>query len=392
MRVEIFAIFDYNVLKKYPFLDTHFKVKADSMITSINTSINNRLNNVIEELTSTRNLSDADFKFLLEHEEEIYPSNIDSLLSSFADKVRRKIYSDHVYIRGLIEFTHYCKNNCYYCGIRCGNDKACRYRLSESDILSCCKEGYELGFRTFVLQGGEDSFFTDEKICQIVSSIKSAHPDCAITLSIGERTRDSYKAYFDVGADRYLLRHETATDEHYKMLHPDSMSLATRKKCLYDLKEIGYQVGAGFMVGSPYQTTENLIEDLRFLQKLKPDMIGIGPYLTHKDTPFKNFPNGSFVLTLRLISILRLMFPYALIPATTALGTIHPSGREMGLKHGANVVMPNLSPISVRKLYDLYDNKICTGDEAAQCRSCLEKRVENAGYKIVTSRGDVKRL
>lgn len=308
-----------------------------------------------------------------------------------ADKIRRKNYGDEVYVRGLIEFSNYCKNDCYYCGIRKGNHKAERYRLSFDEILSCCEEGFSLGFRTFVLQGGEDPWYTDEKVCHIVSAIKEKFPECAITLSIGEKSKESYQAYFDAGAERYLLRHETADSTHYQKLHPDSMSLENRKRCLFDLKEIGYQVGSGFMVGSPYQTTENLVCDLRFLQKLQPDMIGIGPYITHQDTPFANFPSGSLTKTLRMVSILRLLFPYALIPSTTALGTIHPEGRELGLKAGGNVVMPNLSPVSVRKKYELYENKICTGEEAAQCRGCLEARVKKAGYQIVTARGDVQK-
>ncbi len=323
--------------------------------------------------------------------EIINTNEYDSKLFADADRIRRENYGTDVYIRGLIEFTNHCKNNCYYCGIRAGNTKAVRYRLTKEEILGCCKEGYALGFRTFVLQGGEDVFFTDGKVCDIVYSIRTQYPDCAITLSIGEKSKESYKAFFDAGANRYLLRHETADSCHYSRLHPERMSLSVRKQCLYDLKDIGYQVGSGFMVGSPYQTAKNLLADLRFLEDLSPDMIGIGPYINHKETPFANMPNGTLDLTLRMIAILRLMFPHALIPATTALGTIHPQGRELGLKAGANVVMPNLSPVRVRKLYDLYENKICTGDEAAECRLCLEKRVENAGYKIVTARGDVRR-
>ena len=237
----------------------------------------------------------------------------------------------------------------------------------------------------------EDPYFTDDRVCDIVSEIHRRFADCAITLSIGEKSRESYQAYYDAGAERYLLRHETATEAHYGKLHPAEMSLANRKKCLFDLKEIGYQVGAGFMVDSPFQTTENLVADLRFLQELQPDMIGIGPYITHGETPFAQYPSGSLEKTLRMVSILRLLFPYALIPSTTALGTIHPEGRELGLKAGGNVVMPNLSPASVRKKYDLYENKICTGEEAAQCRGCLEQRVARAGYRIVTDRGDVRR-
>ncbi len=316
---------------------------------------------------------------------------ITDALAAAADQVRREHYGDEVYVRGLIEFTNYCKNNCYYCGIRRDNLKADRYRLTKAEILSCCEEGYRLGFRTFVLQGGEDPYFTDDRVCDMVSEIHRRFADCAITLSIGEKSRESYQAYFEAGAERYLLRHETATDAHYGKLHPAEMSLANRKKCLFDLKEIGYQVGAGFMVDSPFQTTENLVADLRFLQELQPDMIGIGPYITHGETPFAAYPSGSLEKTLRMVSILRLVFPYALIPSTTALGTIHPEGRELGIKAGGNVVMPNLSPVSVRKKYDLYENKICTGEEAAQCRGCLEQRVARAGYRIVTDRGDVKR-
>ena len=342
---------------------------------------------LIDKLHQEQMLTAEEFHRLLANRSE----ETDQYARELANQVRQEVYGNKIYVRGLIEFTNYCKNDCYYCGIRRSNQNAQRYRLTEEDILECCRQGYELGFRTFVLQGGEDGFFTDDRIVQIVRKIKEQYPDCALTLSIGEKSKESYKAYFDAGADRYLLRHETADETHYSKLHPHSMSLKNRKQCLFDLKEIGYQVGSGFMVGSPFQTTENLISDLRFLQELEPDMIGIGPYLTHAETPFHIYGNGSFELTLKLISILRIMFPYALIPATTALGTINPLGREMGLKAGANVVMPNLSPVSVRKFYELYENKICTGDESAQCRSCLEKRVSNSGYSIVTDIGNVKK-
>ena len=339
----------------------------------------------IEKLIADRDLSDKELTALLQSD------NYDNELFSAADKNRREIYGDEVYIRGLIEFTNYCKNNCYYCGIRRDDKNAVRYRLTKEEILACCEEGYRLGFRTFVLQGGEDPYYTDYLICDIVSEIRKRFEDCAITLSLGEKSKESYKAYFEAGANRYLLRHETANDSHYRKLHPNDMSLQNRKQCLYDLKDIGYQVGSGFMVGSPYQTTDTLIQDIRFLQDLQPDMIGIGPYITHEDTPFSSFESGSLLLTLRLIAVLRLMFPYALIPATTALGTIHPQGRELGLKAGANVVMPNLSPVKVRKLYTLYDNKIFTGEEAAQCRGCLERRVNTVGYRIVTAIGNAKK-
>ena len=340
---------------------------------------------LIEKLKQQQTLTDTELSALLTAEYD------EQLLFTQADGVRRAVYGDAVYIRGLIEVSNYCKNNCYYCGIRAGNTKAERYRLSKEEILECCREGYALGFSTFVMQGGEDPKMEDAFICDVVSAIRKEFADCAITLSLGEKPKESYLAYFQAGANRYLLRHETATDSHYQSLHPKEMSLNTRKQCLYDLKEIGFQVGAGFMVGSPGQTIEHLIADLRFLQELKPAMIGIGPYLNHKDTPFRDCPNGSMKLTLRLISILRLMFPYALLPSTTALGTIHPEGRELGLKAGANVVMPNLSPKAVRKLYNLYENKRCTGSEAAESLEILKKQVTDAGYRIVVDRGDVKR-
>lgn len=307
-----------------------------------------------------------------------------------ARQARHKHYGHDVYIRGLIEFTNYCKNDCIYCGIRRSNKNADRYRLSKDDILQCCQSGYDLGFRTFVLQGGEDPYFTDERMISIISSIKQQFPDCALTLSIGEKEYESYQAFFDAGADRYLLRHETANDEHYRRLHPEEMSPLHRKKCLYDLKAIGYQVGCGFMVGSPYQTAENLAEDLLFIKELQPHMVGIGPFIAQHDTPFADRKNGTMNLTLFMLGLLRLTVPYALLPSTTALGTIHPLGREKGILAGANVVMPNLSPVSVRKKYLLYDNKICTGDEAAECRYCMQSRMESIGYHVVIDRGDCR--
>lgn len=337
---------------------------------------------LIDKLRDTNNLSDAEFLKLITDASE------DEYLRTEADKVRRKYYGDCVYIRGLIEISNYCKNDCFYCGIRCSNKNAVRYRLKKEDILACCDVGYDLGFRTFVMQGGEDNYYTDDVMCSVISEIKEKYPDCAITLSLGERSYDSYKRLFDAGADRYLLRHETANADHYQKLHPKRMTFEERRKCLFDLKEIGYQTGSGFMVGSPYQMPENLVEDLRFLQELRPHMIGIGPYITHKETPFAKFESGSFKLTLKMVAILRLMFPKALLPSTTALGTINPNGREMGLKSGANVVMPNLSPQNLRALYDLYDNKISTGEEAAESLAALKKKVESAGYKIVVDRGD----
>lgn len=301
---------------------------------------------------------------------------------------RKEVFSNEVYVRGLIEISNYCKNNCYYCGIRRDNNSVDRYRLTEEEILSCVDEGYELGFRTFVLQGGEDAWFNDDRLCKLIEQIKAKHKDVAITLSLGERSRDSFERLYAAGADRYLLRHETADKSHYELLHPQEMSFDNRMKCLQELKEIGYQVGCGFMVGSPFQTEKALAKDMYFIQEFKPHMVGIGPFIPHHSTSFKDEKGGSLELTLYLLSLLRILNPSVLLPATTALGTIHPEGRERGILSGANVVMPNLSPTAVREKYELYDNKICTGDESAQCKSCLSRRMESIGYEIVVSRGD----
>lgn len=344
----------------------------------------NKEKEIIDRLQKEEDIDLASLKILLvmTDEESI------SYLGQKARETAQRIYGNQVYIRGLIEFTNYCKNDCYYCGIRRSNGKAERYRLTGEQILSCCENGYGLGFRTFVLQGGEDGYFTDEKICGLVSDIKSRYPDCAVTLSIGERSKRSYQAYFDAGADRYLLRHETADETHYQKLHPPELTLSNRKRCLHDLKEIGFQTGCGFMVGSPYQTIETIYEDLMFIKELRPEMVGIGPFIPQKDTPFGEKTAGTLDMTLRLLSIIRLLHKRVLLPATTALGTIHPKGRERGILAGANVVMPNLSPVSVREKYKLYDNKICTGDEAAECRYCMEKRMESIGYRVAVARGD----
>lgn len=334
---------------------------------------------------SDGSITDAQLKELIEgkeYQEELIAS---------ADKARRRVFGTSVYIRGLIEFTNYCKNDCLYCGIRRSNLKATRYRLTKDEILACCESGYDLGFRTFVLQGGEDPFFTTPVLCDIVSEIRKRYPDCAITLSVGEKSREDYRALKVSGADRYLLRHETATPSHYKLLHTASQSLENRKRCLYDLKAEGFQVGSGFMVGSLYQRTEHLVADLRFLQELQPDMIGIGPFLSHAETPFAGFENGDLDLCLRMIAILRLMFPLTLLPSTTAMGTLHPEGRLLGLSAGANVVMPNLSPARVRDFYKLYDHKAYTGAESAQGLAELEKEVERIGCRIVSCRGDAPR-
>ncbi|MDR0878221.1 MAG: [FeFe] hydrogenase H-cluster radical SAM maturase HydE [Treponema sp.] len=330
--------------------------------------------------------SDAELLHYITTEE----TGVAEKLFAEARKVREEYYRTDVYFRGLIEFTNYCKNDCFYCGIRAGNQSIERYRLTLEQILNSCRVGDLLGYQTFVLQGGEDPYFTDERILEIVENIRKTYPDHAITLSIGERSRESYEAFFRAGANRYLLRHETANEEHYQKMHPRSMSLQNRKQCLYDLKDIGYQVGAGFMVGTPFQTQENLLEDLRFIEELQPHMVGIGPFIPQASTPFGSYPQGSFEQTLRMVALTRLLLPRALIPATTALGTISPEGRERGLMAGANVVMPNLSPKAVRKLYALYDNKICTGDEAAECRLCMEGRIRNFGFVPNMCRGDFK--
>ncbi|MBO4421081.1 MAG: [FeFe] hydrogenase H-cluster radical SAM maturase HydE [Lachnospiraceae bacterium] len=343
-----------------------------------------RYKEMIDRLSETHDLTDEEFSALIAVEDK----DVDAYLAKKADETRQKIYGKDVYLRGLIEFTNYCKNNCRYCGIRCGNKNAERYRLSEEDILSCCDMGYELGFRTFVLQGGEDPYFNDERLVSVVSSIKKNHPDCAITLSVGEREKDSYQKLFDAGADRYLLRHETADKAHYELLHPAEMSFDHRMQCLKDLKDIGYQVGCGMMLGSPGQKTEHLVKDIRFLKNFKPHMVGIGPFIPHHDTEYKDYSAGTVGMTLKLLSVIRLLLPDVLLPATTALGTIDPLGREKGLQAGANVIMPNLSPTNVRGKYLLYDNKICTGDEAAECIRCMTQRVSNAGFKVVQSRGD----
>ncbi len=342
------------------------------------------MKNLIDKLEKNQILSKEEFVRLLAISEK---DDID-YLTERAKCIRDDIYGKRVFIRGLIEISNYCKNDCYYCGIRRSNKNAQRYRLSKEQILSCCENGYELGFRTFVMQGGEDAFFKDEVVCDIVSSIKERYPDCAVTLSLGERSTESYRKMKEAGADRYLLRHETFDNTHYNKLHPVELDPENRKRCLRDLKALGYQTGTGIMVGSPYQTLENIAEDLLFIKELNPEMIGIGPFIPHKDTPFKNFESGTMEMTLRLISILRLLCPKALIPATTALGTISAQGREKGILAGANVIMPNLSPKEDRKKYMLYNDKLSDGEEAAEGLNKLKESMRKIGYEIVEDRGD----
>lgn len=324
-----------------------------------------------ELLNLIENISEEDKKYLIEK----------------ANETRVKTYGDRVFMRGLVEFTNYCKRNCVYCGIRASNNKADIYRLTLEEILSACEEGNRLGYKTFVLQGGEDDYYTDDRIVEIIKEIKNKFHDCAVTLSIGEKSYESYKKYYDAGADRYLLRHETASKDLYEKLHPGA-SFENRRQCLRNLKDIGYQVGAGFMVGLPGQTTKDYVKDIHFLKELNPDMIGIGPFIAHKDTPLANEENGTLEDTILMLSLVRLFLPNVLLPATTALGSIDPFGREKGLKAGGNVVMPNLSPTTVREKYSLYDGKICTGDEAAECRQCIEGRINRAGFSVDMSRGD----
>ena len=343
---------------------------------------------LISRLVEEHDLKDENLLYLLKNRS----IETDLQLKSEARTETDKIFGRAVYIRGLIEFTNICKNNCYYCGIRRGNDKAVRYRLSKEQILSCCRTGYSAGFRTFVLQGGEDAYFTDDRLCDIVSSIKENYPDCAVTLSVGERSFKSYKRLYDAGADRYLLCHETADAVHYSRLHPDVMSFDKRMECLQSLKQIGYQTGCGFMVGSPYQTDEEIVKDLRFIKTFQPDMVGIGPFIPHSETPFSDMMPGSANKTVFLLSIIRLMLPEVLLPATTALGTADKDGRINGILHGANVVMPNLSPQNVRAFYTLYDNKIYSGAEAAECRAQLDSSLKPYGFYTVAARGDSPRL
>lgn len=347
---------------------------------------------LLEKFLEQGCLEEEEFRELLDQFDQgsLTGKELDALTGK-AVALRQSYYGKKVYTRGLIEFTNYCKNNCYYCGIQGKNSNVTRYRLTEEEILSCCESGYGLGFRTFVLQGGEDPYYTKERMTKIIKMIKSRFPDCAITLSVGEKDHDTYAEWREAGADRYLLRHETADEDHYRKLHPDGMTFEHRKDCLYDLKSLGYQVGAGFMVGSPYQTNQSLAKDLMFLKELQPDMVGIGPFISHHDTCFKDMPNGTAEKTIFLLSVIRVLLPYVLLPATTALGTVDPLGREKGIKAGANVVMPNLSPVSVRKQYELYDSKICTGEEAAECRGCLERRIASTGYEMVAMRGDVEK-
>ncbi|MFD1179285.1 [FeFe] hydrogenase H-cluster radical SAM maturase HydE [Paenibacillus puldeungensis] len=337
----------------------------------------------IHKLYARGELSKDEIVYFLQH---LDPESRNELFR-FSHKRRLQKYGDKVYLRGLIEFSSFCRQDCLYCGLRASNRDAERYRLNPEQILECCREGYRLGFRTFVLQSGEDFWYTEDMLTHLVQAIKAEFPHSAVTLSIGERGEDTYRRLYAAGADRFLMRHETASRELYEALHP-SMSYDNRRTCLRMLKEIGYQIGAGFMVGLPGQTAEDLADDLLYLKALNPDMIGIGPFIPHDHTPLRSAKPGTVGDTLVMIALARLFVPDALIPATTAIGSLDGEGRELALQAGANVVMPNLSPVSVRKKYALYNNKICLGEESAQCRHCLELRIQSAGFSVDMGRGD----
>ncbi|MBQ7767100.1 MAG: [Lachnospiraceae bacterium] len=319
-----------------------------------------------------------------------YDASLAELFAKRAREVRKEVYGKDVFVRGLIEISNYCKNDCFYCGIRRSNKTCERYRLSREEILSCCEEGYALGFRTFVMQGGEDAFYTDDFLCDLIRKVKESYPDCAVTLSLGERGKESFRCLFEAGADRYLLRHETADETHYASLHPTELTLQNRLQALRDLKEIGYQTGCGFMVGSPGQTTQMLAKDIKWIEAFQPAMCGIGPFIPHHATRFANDKAGDVGLTCYLLSIIRLIKPNILLPATTALATLDAKGCEKGILAGANVVMPNVSPISAKQKYELYDNKAYGGSEAAKNVEALKKRMEAIGCRVVTDRGDVR--
>jgi biotin synthase len=360
----------------------------EKLITHNEDDINREVLRLIDKLNDDNYLDQAEFLFLLKN---ISLRELD-YLKELSDSVRKRVYGKSVYMRGLIEFSNYCKQGCNYCGIRALNTNVDRYRLDKEVILDCCREGYRLGYRTFVLQSGEDPKFDDDIMVDILKAVKAEFSDVAITLSVGEKTKEQYQKYYDAGADRYLLRHETANKDHYEKLHPTSMSFDNRMQCLKDLKEIGYQTGCGIMINSPGQTNESLVQDLEFIASFKPHMVGIGPFLNHDQTPFSGFDDGTINQTAVMVALVRIILPEVLLPATTALGTLHNKGREMVLKAGANVVMPNLSPTEHREKYEIYQNKICTGDEAAHCRGCIETRIHFAGYDVDMSIGHHKSL
>ena len=317
------------------------------------------------------------------HEELMY-------VTDKAREITNRNFGKSVYIRGLIEFTNICKNDCLYCGIRCSNGKVQRYRLTKEEILECCQNGYKLGMKTFVLQGGEDLFYKDDFYVELIREIKDRYKDCAVTLSVGEKEYMSYKLYKDAGADRYLLRHESATKEHYCKLHPESMSFDNRMRCLENLKALGFQTGCGIMTGSPFQTAENLVKDLIFMHNFNPQMVGVGPFIPCDNTPFEECKQGNPDDTIMMIALTRLLLPKALIPATTALSSTEKDGRIRGLNAGCNVVMINISPREDRSKYNLYNNKSVTAFDDAESISVIKKEIENAGFVFSNQRGDYR--
>ncbi len=341
---------------------------------------------LLDKLGVTKSLSIEEYTFIIKN----YSRADADYGARMALEAKQAVYGNEIFLRGLIEISSYCRNDCLYCGLRRSNKSCERYRLDDDEILLCCDAGYELGYRTFVLQGGEDLFFTDERLCNIVKTIKDKYRDCAVTLSVGERSRESYERLRLAGADRYLLRHETVTKSHYEKLHPQDMSYSNRLRCLYDLKELDFQTGCGIMVGSPYQDAECIAADLKFIEEFKPQMCGIGPFIPHRATPFGDYGSGSVELCCLLLSLIRLMQPEILLPATTALSTLHPHGHELGILSGANVIMPNLSPSEVRKKYELYDGKVYSGDEAAENKKSIEEKLKAIGCTVSQSRGDIK--
>ncbi len=342
---------------------------------------------IINKLCSQRSLSEVEYAWLIEHRDE----ESTRMLAEAALQVREQVYGKDVFIRGLIEISNYCKNDCFYCGIRRSNKTCERYRLSKEEILDCCAEGYSLGFRTFVLQGGEDAFYSDEVLIEIIKEIKRQYPDCALTLSLGERGEGSYRQLFGAGANRYLLRHETADAAHYASLHPAELTLEGRLQSLQMLKDIGYQTGCGFMVGSPGQTAKMLAKDLKWIETFQPDMCGIGPFIPHHATCYAEKPAGSVELTCYLLSIIRLIKPNVLLPATTALATLDDAGTEKGILSGANVVMPNLSPTEAKRRYELYNHKAGEGTESARNLDELKLRMKAIGYRVIADRGDIRK-
>ena len=338
---------------------------------------------LLQALQRAHRLAPEEWAFLLAHWQDCADAAM-----TLARQAAVARFGTKIFFRGIIEFTSHCRNDCLYCGLRRSNQATDRYRLTQEEILACCAAGYALNFRTFVLQGGEDGYWTDDRLVALVAAIRRHFPDCAITLSIGERSRASYQRLFDAGADRYLLRHETACPAHYRRLHPPEMRWENRLRCLRDLLEIGYQTGCGMMVGMPGQTVQTLVQDMQLLQQLRPQMVGIGPFLPHRDTPLRDAPPGDPRLTCYLLALTRLLLPDALLPATTALGTAEADGRKQGVLAGCNVVMPNLSPQAVRKKYMLYDNKAGTDLSAAAGVQLLRAQMAEIGYTVVTGRGD----